>query len=102
MIANPAAVVLTAQVAHWVDDDPVRTAWILYCLHRHNTSDWGDLDQHDAAANDQALAERSGRLLSSYPVPHELTDPADGDDRIWIITDDLTDPVTTILWPSDY
>ena len=81
MIADPATVVLTAHVAHWADDDPARTAWILDCLHRHNTSDWGDLDQHDAAANDHALAEHDGRLLSSYPMPHELTDPADGDDR---------------------
>ncbi len=102
MIANAATVVLTAYVAHWADDEPARTAWILHCLHRHTTSDWGELDQHDAAANDHALAEQYGRLLSSYPVPPGLTDPADGDDQLWIITDDLTDPVTTILWPSDY
>jgi len=102
MIADPATVVLTARVARWADDDPAHTAWILHSLQRHNMSDWGDLDQHDAAANDHALAQRYGRLLSSYPVPHELADPADGDDRLWIITDDLTDPVTTILWPSDY
>jgi hypothetical protein len=95
-------VVLTAHVAHWADADSTRTAWVLLCLHRHTNADWGEVDQHDAAANDHALAARCGRLLSSYPVPHELTDPADGDDRIWIITDDLADPLTTILWPSDY
>jgi hypothetical protein len=102
VIADPATVVLTAHVTHWVDMDRARNAWVLLCLQRHISADWGELDQHDIAANDHALAERYGRLRSSYPVPDELTDPTDGDDRIWIITDDLTDPLTTILWPSDY
>ena len=40
MIADPAGVVLTAHVAHWADDDPGRTAWIIDCLYRHNNGDW--------------------------------------------------------------
>jgi hypothetical protein len=104
VIADLASVVLTAHVAHWADDHPVRTAWIIDCLHRHNTGDWGDLDADDAAANTYALRHRDGRLLSRYPLPTELTDPTVDDDAIWIITDDLTDPdtFTTVLWPSDY
>ena len=102
MIADPATVVLTAHVAAWMDEHPARTVWILGCLQRHNTGDWGELDPHDLAANDHALAHCDGRLLSSYTVPDELADPADSDDQIWIITDDLADPFTTILWPSDY
>ena len=69
MIADPATVVLTAHVAHWADDDPARTAWILHCLHRHNTSDWGDLDQHDAAANDHALAATLRAAAVELPGP---------------------------------
>ncbi len=104
MIADPATVVLTAHVAHWTDDHTARIAWILDCLHRHNTGDWGDLGPDDTAANTYALRHRDGRLLSRYPLPTELTDPTVDDDAIWIITDDLTDPdtFTTVLWPSDY
>lgn len=103
MIADPTAVVLTAHVAHWADQHPTRLAWIIGCLTRHNTADWGDLDHDGTALNDAALAHCDGRLLSRYPVPDELRDPSE-DDALWIITDDLADPDTTtsILWPSDY
>lgn len=104
MIADPAAVVLTAHVAHWADDSPIRTVWLLECLARHNAGDWGDLDPHDVHANSHAHRARAGRIMSRYVVPDELTDPSGHDDAIWIITDDVADPdsVTTILWPSDY
>jgi hypothetical protein len=107
MIAHPNDVVLTAHITNWADQSAARTAWLLACLQRHNTGDWGDLgDLADltAAENHRALAERDGRVLSRYPVPADLTDPTTGDEAIWIITDDLadTDPLTTILWPSDY
>lgn len=94
---------MTAQLAHWADEHPERLAWIIECLARHNASDWGDLDQMDAAINDAAIARRVGRVLSRYLVPTPLLDEAD-DDAIWIITDDLEDveSMTTILWPSDY
>lgn len=104
MIADPATVVLTAHVAHWADDHTARTAWIIDCLHRHNTGDWGDLDPDARAANNYALRHHDGRIVSRYPIPTELADPTIDDDAIWIITDDLADPdtLTTILWPSDY
>ena len=104
MIADPASVVLTAHVAHWADEHPYRTAWLIYCLRRHNTADWGDVDDHDAAINDHALQSGEGRILSSYVVPIEIGDSSSGDEAIWIITDDIADPdsVTTLLWPSDY
>ena len=104
MIADPTSVILTAHVAHWADEHPARTAWLINCLHRHNTGDWGDLDHRDAAVNDHALRSGEGRVLSSYVVPREITAGSSGDEVIWIITDDIADPeaVTTILWPSDY
>ena len=104
MIAHPATVVLTAHVAYWTDERPARTAWILDCLHRHNSGDWGDLDADDTAENLHALRAHDGRILSSYAVPAELIDPSTDGTEIWIITDDLADPdtLTTVLWPSDY
>jgi hypothetical protein len=49
------------------------------------------------------VRHRCGRVLSLY---RRRAEPAatTGDDRLWIITDDVEDPdtATTILWPSDY
>ena len=107
MIGHPTSVELTAHLAHWAEDYPARTAWLLGCLQRHNASDWGDLDLAnalaDALADDHALDSREGPRRSCYPVPDELIDSAECDDAVWVITDDLadSDPLTTILWPSD-
>lgn len=94
---------MTAQLARWADEHPFRLAWIIECLDRHNTGDWGDLDPMDAALNDTSLVRRAGRVLSRYALPAPPLDP-EVDDAIWIITDDLADvqSMTTILWPSDY
>ncbi len=101
MSARPFQLVATAHVTAWTSDSPDRHRFVAECLARHLRGDWGDLDPHDWALNDRALACTAGRLLSAYPVP---TDMAPVDARLWIITDDLDDPdtVTTILWPSDY
>lgn len=104
MIADPTSVVLTAHVALWADDHRIRTAWILECLAQHNAGDWGDLDDEDAAANDAALRRRNGLLWSRYPAPTAIMGLGDTDDALWIITDDLSDPepMTTVMWPTDY
>jgi len=61
-------------------------------LHRHSAGDWGDLDEHDRQANEQALRE-GGRLLSAYATKHGI--------RIWVITEHDRS-VTTLLTPSEY
>ncbi len=61
-------------------------------LNRHANGDWGDLDDGDRQANDQAL-RRGGRLLSSYHL--------DADTTLWIITE-ADRSATTLLLPSDY
>jgi hypothetical protein len=71
-------------------------------LHRHISGDWGELDAHDARANEAAMT--SGlRLLSSYQTA--------ADEVLWIITEAIDlqagdDParraLTTLLLPSDY
>lgn len=60
-------------------------------LHRHSSGDWGDVETHDAAANDRAVRE-GGRILSVYRV---------GDEPVWVITE-ADRSVTTFLLPSEY
>lgn len=67
-------------------DDPSRY------LVRHVEGDWGNLDAHDIAVNNDAL-KNGGRLLSAY----ELRDST----RIWIITE-WDRSATTILLPDEY
>ncbi len=60
-------------------------------LSRHVTGDWGELDEEDVAANNDAVLF-GHRLLSSYTV---------GEDKVWIITE-WDRSVTTLLLPEDY
>ncbi len=59
---------------------------------RHLNGNWGDLDEHDWKANDDAI-EYGGRVLSSYLDRN--------DTRFWIITE-ADRSATTILLPSEY
>lgn len=66
-------------------------------LSRHQRGDWGDLNQHDRAANEAALKDGS-RILSAYMVKG---------DRIWVITegvgvDGVTRSSTCVLTPECY
>lgn len=61
-------------------------------LQRHARGDWGDVDNDDWRANDDA-ALYGDRLLSAYHLQ-------DGT-KIWIITE-WDRSVTTILLPDDY
>ena len=65
---------------------------IIAALSRHVQCDWGDLDEHDRNANDQALV-RGERLLSSYRSTRGV--------KFWIITE-WDRSVTTVLLPEDY
>jgi hypothetical protein len=66
-------------------------------LQRHVAKDWGDLDEEDRQANEQALIDRS-RLLSAYHLK-------DGT-KIWCITEAVGDgghrEATTFLLPEEY
>ena len=64
---------------------------LLQLLHRHQTGDWGDLEDGDKEANEEALVNDT-RIFSSYSV---------GEDKIWIITE-ADRSFTTFLMPSDY
>ena len=60
-------------------------------LHRHRAGDWGSVSDHDAQANDHAVAY-GARVLSAYET-------AGG--RLWIITE-ADRSATTVLLPSEY
>ncbi len=67
-------------------------------LSRHQQGDWGDLDNEDRQANDEAVRfegdpDRQSRVLSAYQLK-------DGT-KIWIITE-WDRSVTTLLLPEDY
>ena len=99
----PHRLVTTSTVIDWADGDPERTEWIVDCLTRHRLRDWGDLDTHDKAMNDNAVACHIGRVMSAYDVPARLVNRNSGR-QLWIITDDIaaTSTIITVLWPSDY
>lgn len=65
---------------------------LIECLNRHASGDWGDLEEEDRRANEDALLHGS-RLLSSYVVP--------GKGKLWAITEHDRS-ATTLLLPEDY
>ena len=65
---------------------------ILRALQRHQAGDWGDVDEEDRQANDQALREGT-RLFSVY---HSATGI-----KFWVITE-ADRSATTFLLPEDY
>ena len=64
---------------------------VISLLHRHRAGDWGAVSDHDAQANDHAVAY-GARVLSAYET-------AGG--RLWIITE-ADRSATTVLLPSEY
>lgn len=118
-------VVVTRAVARRLMAREDGRTFVMSCLYRHACGDWGDLDTHDAEANDLALTT-GARVLSSYLIPGEIRRSArDGEtgaattagngagpreaiaeERLWIITEaaDESDirSQTTVLFPSDY
>jgi hypothetical protein len=60
-------------------------------LERHQSGDWGDLEEEDWRENDFAVS-RQLRTFSAYGQPP---------DRLWVITE-ADRSVTTILLPDEY
>jgi len=65
----------------------------LVYLRRHHTGDWGDLGEADKAANSEAIASESGRLVSSYTVNDQVT--------LYIVTE-ADRSATTMMLSTDY
>lgn len=80
--------VMTPGVEALIRDDQ---SALLPLLQKHQSGDWGDLDEEDKAENDSALKEGC-RLMSSYVLNGK---------KIWIITESDRS-VTTALLPDEY
>jgi hypothetical protein len=80
-------IVATPNALNSVPDNEIKAA-----LQRHVRGDWGNLDEEDKQANEDAL-HRGGRLLSSYLTGQNV--------KFWIITE-ADRSVTTVLLPEDY
>jgi hypothetical protein len=61
-------------------------------LARHQSGDWGDLDEADKRENEVSL-EKGFRLLSAYTLTTGV--------KVWIITE-RDRSATTILLPAEY
>lgn len=92
--------VRSAEFEAWTDEGDIedeshadRNGWASHCLARHWVGDWGEVDDEDKQANEDAL-KHGTRLLSAYT--HENTG-----ERIWIITE-ANRRLTTFLFPHEY
>lgn len=68
------------------------------CLKRHQSNDWGDLEEEDLQANNEALLNFD-RILSAYKIPNHIK--VSSQDKIWIITE-WDRIATTVLFPNEY
>jgi len=68
-----------------------------FFLEKHLSGDWGEVDDEDQNANDQALAD-GGRLLSSYRTLRGVV--------VWVLTeaegDDGQRASTCLTTPEEY
>lgn len=78
----------TAAFTQWAETHGIDLARF---LHRHHCGDWGDLDEEDKQANEDALRD-GARILSAY-----LTEGR----KIYVITEAERN-MTTILFASEY
>jgi len=90
-------IVATRGVYDLASQNPDFAQFIQKSLNRHVKGDWGDVDDDDKEANNQAL-KQSTRLLSSYK---DERFPQNGVATIWIITE-ADRSATTILFPDEY
>ena len=77
-----------------------RPGYLMQCLARHQTGDWGCCCDEDKATNDEAV-QLGNRILSSYPLDPEKPCKGYGENTLWIITE-ADRSVTTFLLPEEY
>ena len=90
-------IVATRGVYDLACGNPEFAQFIQKSLNRHVKGDWGDVDDEDKQANDQAIKQDT-RLLSSY---NDDRFPKNGIATIWIITEADRNSAT-ILFPDEY
>jgi hypothetical protein len=87
IVATPAALKVLEEAGQGPD----------FFLDKHCAGDWGEVDDFDKRANDEALVN-GDRLLSAYRTLKNV--------RLWIITEAADDQnnrvATTLLLPQEY
>ena len=91
-------IVVTSEVARFMNENWKFSKFVLGCLKKYISCEWGDMDEDDREANDNAVDEDE-RILACYPIPDDI--PIDWEDRIYIITE-WDRSYTTILFSSEY
>lgn len=91
-------VLATNDVAIVMENNSEFNDFCLKALKRHSIGDWGDLNDDDIEANEEAL-EFKERLFSTYNIPLKFN--IQDEKEIYIITE-YDRSVTTILFPSNY
>ena len=89
-------VYITISIREAVRDDPPFADFIVKCLRRHQSCDWGDVCEEDRQLNNESLST-DDRIFSVYRLPSPKFD----EDKIWIITESDRS-ATTILFPFEY
>lgn len=84
-------VVATRGIVDYIADDQALEMEMSNLVMRHESGDWGDLDEEDIKANNFAL-QHGERILSSYMLKGK---------KVWVITE-WDRSVTTILFPHEY
>jgi hypothetical protein len=74
--------------------------YMLECLGRHISGDWGCVDAEDRKANFDAMFSGE-RILSAYPIDPAKPCEGFGANTLWIITE-RDRSATTFLPPGEY
>ncbi len=83
---------LTAGINSQILEEVRFEMFVIECVKRHLSGDWGNLCEEDKKENELSLKE-GYRLLGSYKYKDEI--------KIWIITE-ADRSATTILFPEEY
>ncbi len=94
---NVGNVLMTRGIAGRIKERPSFREFVIRCVQRHMSEDWGDLCKEDAEMNDEAVRlEREGketdRIFSSYNYEGG---------KIWVITE-YDRSYTTVMLPEEY
>lgn len=96
--------ITTGGIAATMRQHPGLKKFVHDCITRHQSGDWGNVDEQDQQSNEAALANGE-QILSVYDLPHPVAAATNFGDatvtKLWVISDsDRT--VTTVLWPCEY